>query len=256
MSFLNQNVLDPNNGTQKNPKSKKSVYIALSIFLVTLGIAGLSTYKSIKKLTSNHSKTSSSQASQTPSKTSAKGLKELPGKEPLKEDEKTLARKPIPEKSSNGNDDAEQIQETSSESISELEIQYPVENNVLKEFSSGKPVYSKTLSDWRTHEGTDFKSEAGNDVKAVTSGTVKDIYNDSSYGTTVVIEHDGKFTGYYSGLENNTAVKKGDRVKSGQNIGTIGIVPCEILDGAHLHFMILKDEKFIDPILILEKENR
>ena len=166
MSFLNQNVLDPNNGTQKNPKSKKSVYIALSIFLVTLGIAGLSTYKSIKKLTSNHSKTSSSQASQTPSKTSAKGLKELPGKEPLKEDEKTLARKPILEKSSNGNDDAEQIQETSSESISELEIQYPVENNVLNEFSNMKKIVeekqkkSREKIDKNTKELNDFLPSA------------------------------------------------------------------------------------------------
>ena len=256
MNFLNQNVLDSDPGQMpKNPKNKKSVYVALSIFLVTLGITGLSTYKSIKKMTMNHSKTGASQTSQSPAKVSTKSSNELPGKELLKEEEKSTNRKPIPEKSPT-KDETEEVQEASSPSLSELEIQYPVENNVIKEFSGGKPVYSKTLSDWRTHEGTDFKSETGNAVKAVTSGTVKDIYNDSSYGTTVIIEHDGNFTGYYSGLENNTAVKKGDRVKSGQDIGTIGIVPCEILDGPHLHFMILKDEKFIDPILILEKENR
>lgn len=257
MNFLNQNAFDPGpNGTPKNPKNKKSVYIALSIFLVTLGVTGFSTYKSIKKITSNNSKTGTSQTAQTPAKTNTKIAKELPGKEHLKEENEKTNRKPIPEKSPTSNDDSEEVQETSSVSLSELQIEYPVENNVLKEFSSGKPVYSKTLSDWRSHEGTDFKAETGSAVKAITTGTVKDIYNDSSYGTTVLIEHDGKFTGYYSGLENNVSVKKGDRVKTGQNIGVIGIVPCEILDGPHLHFMILKDEKFIDPILILEKENR
>ncbi|MBQ2671325.1 MAG: M23 family metallopeptidase [Clostridia bacterium] len=256
MNFLNQNVLDSDPGKMpKNPKNKKSVYVALSIFLVTLGITGLSTYKSIKKMTMNHSKAGTSQTSQSPAKVSTKSPNELPGKELLKEEEKSINRKPIPEKSPT-KEETEEVQEASSPSLSELEIQYPAENNVIKEFSSGKPVYSKTLSDWRTHEGTDFKSETGSAVKAVTSGTVKDIYNDSSYGTTIIIEHDGKFTGYYSGLENNTAVKKGDKVKSGQDLGTIGIVPCEILDGPHLHFMILKDEKFIDPVLILEKENR
>ena len=257
MNFLNQNTFEPGpNGTPKNPKNKKSVYIALSIFLVTLGITGLSTYKSIKKITSNHSKTGSSQTAQTPAKTNTKNPKELPGKEHLKEENEKTNRKPIPEKSQSNSDELEEVQEASSVSLSELQIEYPVENNILKEFSSGKPVYSKTLSDWRTHEGTDFKSETGTEVKSVTGGTVKDIYNDSSYGTTVLIEHDGNFTGYYSGLDSNVPVKKGDRIKTGQNIGVIGIVPCEILDGPHLHFMISKDEKFIDPILILEKENR
>ena len=189
MNFSNQNILPEK--MPKNPKGKKSIYIALSIFLVTLGITGFSTYKSIKTITTNHSKTNSSESVQIPAKATTKNLKDLPGKEPLKEE--NSSRKPIPEKTSGLDKIGEETQATSSKSLSELELQYPVENNVIKEFSGGKPVYSKTLSDWRTHEGTDFKSEKGNTVKSVAAGTIKDVYNDSSYGTTVIIEHDGMF---------------------------------------------------------------
>lgn len=112
----------------------------------------------------------------------------------------------------------------------------------------------KTLGDWRCHEGTDFKAEKGSSVKAVTSGVVTDIYEDPSYGTTIVISHDSGFTAYYSGLNEDVLVKKGNRIKSGEEIGIIDTVPCEILDEPHLHLSINKDGKFIDPILVLEKE--
>ena len=86
----------------------------------------------------------------------------------------------------------------------------------------------------------DFKADRGSLIKSVTSGTVKDIYNDPSYGTTIVIEHDLGFVGYYSGLGDTTLVKKGDKVKAGDDIGSINNIPVEIADEPHLHFMINK----------------
>lgn len=134
-------------------------------------------------------------------------------------------------------------------------IIYPTDKTIIKEFSDGKPVYSKTLGDWRVHDGTDFRAPKGSIIKAIGSGTVKDIYNDPMYGMTIVIEHDQGFTAYYAGLGNTTLVNKDEQVKSGQDIGSINDIPIEIADEPHLHLMINKDGQFIDPILILEKDD-
>ncbi len=133
-------------------------------------------------------------------------------------------------------------------------IVYPTNNSIIKEFSDGKPVYSKTLGDWRVHDGVDLKADKGSIVKSITSGTVKDVYSDPSYGVTIIIDHDLGFSAYYSGLGETTLVKKGDKVNAGDDIGSINDIPIEISDGPHLHLMINQDGKFIDPILVIEKD--
>lgn len=245
------------------PRKRKSFYIAIAILLTTISVAGWSTYSSVKNLNRSAETTESAQSkdnikvkSKNPSKISSS---ELPGKEPIDNSESksepgSYIKKPMP-KTVFESDEEDDLKTVSAEK-SGPEIVYPTENIILKEFSDGKPVYSKTLSDWRAHEGVDFKSDSGNIVKSITSGTVKNIHSDPSYGTTIEIEHDPKFTAYYCGLSDKILVQKGSRVKSGQDIGAIGSVPCEISDGPHLHFMISKNEKFIDPMLILDKENQ
>lgn len=244
------------------PKKKKSFYIAIAILLTTISVAGWSTYSSVKNLNNSTETTENTQKkdnikvkSKNPSKISSS---ELPGKESLESSENksepgSYMRKPIVSSVDDyENDDLKTV----SAEKTDPEIVYPTENIILKEFSDGKPVYSKTLSDWRAHEGVDFKSDSGNIVKSITSGTIKNIHSDPSYGTTIEIEHDPKFTAYYCGLSDKILVEKGSRVKPGQDIGAIGSVPCEISDGPHLHLMISKNEKFIDPLLILDKENQ
>lgn len=264
ISNLNNDEKDNLNFPAKisKPKKKKSFYIAISILLTTISVAGWSTYSSVKNLNNSTEISENTQSkdnvkvqSKNPSKISSS---ELPGKEPIDKTENksepgSYAKKTIPKAVFDSDED--NLKTVSAEK-SDLEIVYPTENIILKEFSDGKPVYSKTLSDWRAHEGVDFKSDSGNIVKSVTSGTVKNIHSDPSYGTTIEIEHDPKFTAYYCGLSDKILVEKGSRVKSGQDIGAIGSVPCEISDGPHLHFMISKNEKFIDPLLILDKENQ
>ena len=45
-------------------------------------------------------------------------------------------------------------------------------------------------------------------------------------------------------------VKEGEKVTSGQTIGTVGnTATFEIADEPHLHFEILKDNEYLDPSL-------
>ena len=252
----------------KNPK----FYIALLVCLSTVTAAGWSTYKTVKNFITppQQSTTTVNQRASRPKGESKP--KEVNNKNNILESEKTdtntQEKTVIPyEKESNPVsvlheakeepkvESNEQIQAVWAEKPEVITISYPGTSTIVKEFSDNAPVYSKTLGDWRCHEGTDFKAEKGSPVKAITSGIVTDIYEDPSYGTTIVVSHDAQFTAYYSGLAEDVLVKKGNRIKSGEEIGNIGTVPCEILDEPHLHLSINKDGKFIDPILVLEKES-
>ncbi len=246
---------------EKNPK----FYVALLVCLTAISVAGWSTYKTVKNFIVPQKTASSSprisRAKENPTSKEVDKTNILDTEHP---ENTSKNNKPIPyEKKSasaapanptNVNPENEKVQAVWSEKTEPLSIAYPCTSTVTKEFSEGTPVYSKTLGDWRCHEGTDFKAEKGSKVSAITSGVVTDIYEDSLYGTTVVISHDAQFTAYYSGLNENVPVKKGSKVKGGEEIGSIEKVPCELLEESHLHLSINKDGKFIDPLLILDKE--
>ena len=246
------------NQNKKKGKNKKN-YIALGACILAVSAISWSAYKSINTFISPF-KNSSAKKSDKVSKnlnsdSDKKTILSEDGSEQNSKNGKTIPYGKVQEtKSENIEKNAEKAQPVSA-SPSNCQINSPAEdNNILKEFSNGNLTYSATMGDWRTHEGTDFKMEVGSNVKSVSDGVVKDVYNDPRYGNTVVIEHIPGFIAYYSGLDENNLIEKGKKVQSGENIGTIGKIPCEIADPTHLHFSIFKDSKFIDPMIILDKE--
>ena len=123
----------------------------------------------------------------------------------------------------------------------------PVNGDIIKPHSVNKPVYSKTLNDWRIHEGIDILCNIGDEVLASASGKVVDIYEDSALGYTVVIEHNGYATKYCN-LSSVEGLSVGSKVKKGVKVGVVGdSAKFEISDDPHLHFEILKDGKSVDP---------
>lgn len=129
----------------------------------------------------------------------------------------------------------------------------PVEGENIREYAKDKLVYSNTLEEWITHSGIDIKADKTTVVKASADGTVKSIKNDPRYGLTVVIEHNNGYTTVYSNLLTAEFVVKGEKVKQGQTIGTVGnTATFEISDEAHLHFEITKDGESLDPELYLK----
>ena len=49
-------------------------------------------------------------------------------------------------------------------------------------------------------------------------------------------------------------VKPGHYVKAGETIGSLTIIPCELLDGAHLHLELLSGDSYLDPLSIIDRE--
>ena len=134
-----------------------------------------------------------------------------------------------------------------------LKFSLPIKGNISKSFSLTELKYSKTYDDMRTHNGIDIIAETGTVVKSVANGKVHDIYDDLLLGKTLVIDHGDKTFSYYCGL-NDVSVKKGDEVTMSKVIGTVGEVPSECMDAPHLHFMIKKDDKFVEPLKLMGLE--
>lgn len=134
-----------------------------------------------------------------------------------------------------------------------LSFAKPLQGEILKIYSSDKVLYSKTLELWKTHDGIDIKADIGQSVKAIEKGVVEKVYDDSFYGTTVVIDHGQGYKSSYSNLDNNVPVAAKQSVTKGKVIGKVSNTAIgEIKDDPHLHFMLFKDNKNVDPTYIFK----
>lgn len=123
----------------------------------------------------------------------------------------------------------------------------PLGGTVDKAFSNGEMVQSKTMGDWRAHNGVDFRGAVGDPVIAVNNGIVKAVYDDVLWGTVVEIDHGHGLLARYCGLGKGSTVEVGARVKINDRIGNLGAIPIESADEVHLHFETRQDGKAVDP---------
>ncbi len=125
---------------------------------------------------------------------------------------------------------------------------WPVSGEIENPYSVTALIYSRTMRDWRTHEGIDIAAAMGTQVKAATGGIVTEVYDDELYGMTVVIDHGNGLSSRYSNLADIPTVAVGDAVDVGAVIGSIGDTAlCETGEVTHLHFEMIKDGTSVDP---------
>lgn len=130
----------------------------------------------------------------------------------------------------------------------------PAGTDICKEYLPGKPTYNTTTDDWRTHPAVDFKTEEGAQIKAISDGVVKDIYDDVLLGTVMEIDHGNEVIAKYCGLNKETLKRaKGNKVTAGQLIGYLGDVPYEKTEAPHLHFEIEYKGENVDPLELMGK---
>lgn len=113
------------------------------------------------------------------------------------------------------------------------------------EMSSGfgyrlHPVYGYQ----KLHNGCDFTTDHGTPIQATASGTVvrSDWYG--GYGKTVEIEHGFGLRTLYAHCD-ELLVKKGQKVRKGQQIATVGTTG--LSSGPHCHYEVHKNGKPVDP---------
>lgn len=145
-------------------------------------------------------------------------------------------------------------EETPEEKKEPVTFVAPVRGNILKGFSETELQYSNTYGDMRLHTGIDMECEAGSDVKAASSGTVKTIGEDTNLGKYVEIEHIDGIVIKYCGFD-TVSVSEGEKVSTGMVIGKSGNIPSECADKSHIHIEALKNGKKLSPVEIFAKVN-
>ena len=136
------------------------------------------------------------------------------------------------------------------EAISKVQPRvFPTSGEILVAFSNGELVYNETLGAWEAHNGIDIAAENGCNIAAMTSGVVSNIWEDPLWGCCVEIDHQNSVYSYYYGLSQQLAVTRGDRVDSGDVIGTAGnTATAEIALSPHIHFALKRNGEWIDPV--------
>ncbi len=139
-------------------------------------------------------------------------------------------------------------EETEPTEAKKMTVVRPVEGAQIFTFAADHLAFNETTRDWRTHEGADYSAELGTPVVAAADGSVYTIYEDKSYGMTVVLQHADGYTTHYSNLSEEVSVTVGQSVKAGEPLGTVGQTACvETASVPHLHFAVYQNNSPVDP---------
>lgn len=112
---------------------------------------------------------------------------------------------------------------------------------VVSNFGTNElPELSKVKVD---NLGIDIEVPRGAGARAVFEGVVSSIFRLDGYNNIVIVRH-GEYLSVYAGIE-TLSVKKGDKVKAGQQLGSVA--PTNVDDRARLHFEIRHEKQKLNP---------
>lgn len=136
-----------------------------------------------------------------------------------------------------------------------LVFTWPVKGTIIADISVETLAYSETMGDWRTHDGVDIAAPLGTQVLAAANGTVSKLDQHDLMGTVVEIDHGQGLVSRYANLAAVPTVSEGDKVTTGDIIGSVGETAAfESTMQAHLHYELLKEGTPVDPADYLPKQ--
>ncbi len=237
--------------------SSRGFYIALAVSVVAVGSAA---YFSLSRL---NAAPQSSTPSETLDNTTEWSIPEVDDVEKSetgvpKDTPQVIVKEsePTSEETAASTNEQETAQTGNTTELTEpAPLSMPVNGEISNPYSNGELVKSKTLNEWRTHDGIDILAEEGTPVKSPGAGTVADIREDSKWGNTVELEFPGEVTVLLCGMADDIKVKKGQELKAGDVIGSVGnssIV--ESAEEMHLHVGVRVNGEWADPTEIFTAE--
>lgn len=219
--------------SKRNGKNSKGFYIALGVCLIAVGAAAWTTYDSVTQYSKPQS-AAESKAQKTNDTVSGIFV--------------TGSSKPVSSAPASSAPDSSkpEVKQTEGDALT---FSLPVSGQVTQAFSK-KPVYFKTLGDYRAHPSVDLSAKAGEAVKSAADGVVAKCADDGINGNTVVITY-GTIEATYCGLD-KMQVKEKQTVKRGDQIGTVGVDPMESQEATHLRLIMKQNGQYIDPMTVLK----
>lgn len=239
------------NSNTKNFLNGKGFYIIMGICMLAIGItawaviatSGSSASKNIVENSKINNSSNLTLNSKTESETKNENKAVAGDVSGIKAESKS--------DSSGNSENSNSSAQTKTKKAAATYFTLPLTGEILKQYSDTELLYSKTYGDLRIHNGLDIKADAGTAVKASGDGTVTKIYKDAVLGNVIEIDHGNNITAFYCGLTDKAAVKAGDTVRAGTNIGAVGTIPCECSDESHLHLSFKQNGKYIAPLSLI-----
>ncbi len=131
---------------------------------------------------------------------------------------------------------------SSSFSTNKGKLPWPIEKGIISS-TFGEHEHPVLKGIKTQNNGINIVTNGGSGVRAVFNGTVSGIMSIPNLNEVVIIRH-GEYLTVYSNLE-TVNVKKGDKVKTKQNIGKVYTDPEE--SKTELHFEIWEGKRLLDP---------
>jgi murein DD-endopeptidase MepM/ murein hydrolase activator NlpD len=105
------------------------------------------------------------------------------------------------------------------------------------------------LRRYRMHTGVDWAAPTGTPIMAAGDGTIEKIGTRAGYGRSITLKHSHGYETTYNHMSGYAkGLKAGDEVKQNQVIGFIGSTG--LSTGPHLHFEVVVNGRFVDPLKI------
>ena len=229
----------------KKMLKSNGLYFALGLALLSAGLIGISGL-STKTPSSTEATTSRFESIVLPEVTT---VKQGGSSVEINIDEFTTLPSDEPSTAAVFDNDSPALEETTE---AKTVIFYsPLSLGITKDYSMGVPVFSQTMKDYRTHNGVDFTGVKGENVKTTGEGTVVSVTKDAIWGNTVTIDHHNGITSSISGLADEALISAGAEVYTDTIIGTVGEIPVEGADNAHIHLEMRVNGQLVDPLEIL-----
>ena len=131
-------------------------------------------------------------------------------------------------------------------------IAWPVEGNVLMNYSMDKTVYFATLDQYKYNPAIIIQADVNTKVLAGTAGTIEEIDTNENTGMTVMVDLGNGYKATYGQLKE---VKKnvGDAVTADTILGYIA-EPTKYysVEGSNLYFAMTKDDQPVNPMEFLK----
>ncbi len=131
-------------------------------------------------------------------------------------------------------------------------ILWPVNGDVILNYSMDKSIYFSTLNQYKYHPAIVISAPVGSEVHCAARGKVSKIYVNEETGTTVLMQLGKGYDAVYGQLKEVT-VEEGDVVEQGSLIGYVS-EPTKYytLEGSNLYFQLLKKSQPINPMDYME----
>lgn len=131
-------------------------------------------------------------------------------------------------------------------------MKWPVQGNVVLDYSMDTTVYFPTLKQYKCNPGVLIQSEPGTNVVCPANALVNEVGYDDEIGGYVMMSLGNGYE-IICGQLDGISVCEGDYVNAGESIGVSAApTPYYIVEGCNVYLEVMKDDVPVDPLDFLE----